>query len=104
VGLHILLDIVSVQTRAELRLARALRFKVGRGNLHRFLGRADKHNSVLLQAMKEDPPPDAKCRDKFLVQSVQIPADKEISNITAIVRMTSPHAQISLILQFLHKC
>ncbi|KAK3686341.1 phosphatidylinositol-binding protein scs2 [Vermiconidia calcicola] len=27
---------------------------------------------VLLQAMKEDPPPDAKCRDKFLVQSVAV--------------------------------
>lgn len=27
---------------------------------------------VLLQAMKEDPPLDAKCRDKFLVQSVPI--------------------------------
>ena len=25
---------------------------------------------VLLQAMKKDPPPDARCRDKFLVQSV----------------------------------
>jgi len=27
---------------------------------------------VLLQAMKEDPPLDARCRDKFLVQSVQV--------------------------------
>jgi len=32
---------------------------------------------VLLQAMKEDPPLDFKCRDKFLVQSVAITADKE---------------------------
>ena len=39
---------------------------------------------VLLQAMKEDPPPDARCRDKFLVQSVAITAEREMSNITAI--------------------
>ncbi|KAI5303659.1 hypothetical protein KEM56_007322 [Ascosphaera pollenicola] len=39
---------------------------------------------VLLQAMKEDPPLDQKCRDKFLVQSVLVPADKEFSNVTAI--------------------
>ncbi|CAF9913399.1 MAG: hypothetical protein GOMPHAMPRED_007890 [Gomphillus americanus] len=31
---------------------------------------------VLLQAMKEDPPLDARCRDKFLVQSVAIDADQ----------------------------
>jgi hypothetical protein len=43
---------------------------------------------VLLQAMKEQPPPDAKCRDKFLVQSVAVTADKEFTNIGAIVRYT----------------
>ncbi|BGP20075.1 hypothetical protein JCM10213_002675 [Rhodosporidiobolus nylandii] len=32
---------------------------------------------VLLQPMKEDPPANAKCRDKFLVQSVIITPDKE---------------------------
>ena len=36
--------------------------------------------------MKEQPPPDAKCRDKFLVQSVAVTADKEFTNIGAIVR------------------
>ncbi|TAQ91516.1 hypothetical protein B7494_g223 [Chlorociboria aeruginascens] len=36
--------------------------------------------SVLLQAMKTEPPLDAKCRDKFLVQSVAITADKEFDN------------------------
>ena len=41
--------------------------------------------SVLLQAMKEDPPPDARCRDKFLVQSVAVTADMEFSNVGAIV-------------------
>lgn len=45
----------------------------------------DLHATVLLQAMKEDPPADAKCRDKFLVQSVAISADQEFPNITQIV-------------------
>ena len=35
--------------------------------------------------MKQEPPADAKCRDKFLVQSVLITADKEFSNVTQIV-------------------
>jgi hypothetical protein len=35
--------------------------------------------------MKEQPPLDAKCRDKFLVQSVAVTADKEFTNIGAIV-------------------
>ncbi|KAL1977946.1 hypothetical protein VTN31DRAFT_805 [Thermomyces dupontii] len=39
---------------------------------------------VLLQAMKEDPPLDAKCKDKFLVQSVAITGDYEYSNIASI--------------------
>lgn len=41
--------------------------------------------AVLLQAMKEDPPPDAKCRDKFLVQSVLVTADKEFTNVGSLV-------------------
>lgn len=40
---------------------------------------------VLLQAMKEDPPADAKCRDKFLVQSVLVTADKEFTNVASLV-------------------
>lgn len=35
--------------------------------------------------MKQEPAPDAKCRDKFLVQSVAISGDKEFSNLAAIV-------------------
>ena len=35
--------------------------------------------------MREDPPLDARCRDKFLVQSVSITPDKESSNIATIV-------------------
>lgn len=42
-------------------------------------------SAVLLQAMKVEPPADAKCRDKFLVQSVAVTADKEFTNIAAIV-------------------
>ena len=40
---------------------------------------------VLLQAMRTEPPPEAKCKDKFLVQSTAITADKEFANIAAIV-------------------
>lgn len=43
--------------------------------------------SVLLQAMKQEPPADQKCRDKFLVQSVTITADKEFTGVQQIVSM-----------------
>ncbi|KAL8972994.1 MAG: hypothetical protein Q9183_000246 [Haloplaca sp. 2 TL-2023] len=33
--------------------------------------------------MREDPPPDARCRDKFLVQTVAISQDSDASNIQA---------------------
>ncbi|KAL1960259.1 hypothetical protein VTO42DRAFT_8802 [Malbranchea cinnamomea] len=39
---------------------------------------------VLLQAMKEEPPLDAKCKDKFLVLSTIVTADKDFSNIASI--------------------
>lgn len=45
-------------------------------------------HEVLLQAMKVEPPADTRCRDKFLVQSVAVTADKEFTNITQIVRQT----------------
>jgi len=38
---------------------------------------------VLLQAMKDEPPLDAKCRDKFLVQSVLTSADQD-PNVTTL--------------------
>lgn len=44
----------------------------------------DVEVQILLQAMKEDPPPDAKCRDKFLVQSVLVTADKEFTNVASL--------------------
>jgi hypothetical protein len=34
--------------------------------------------------MKEDPPPDARCRDKFLVQSVTVPSDREYNTVSQI--------------------
>jgi len=39
---------------------------------------------VLLQAMKEDPPADAKCRDKFLVQSTAITPSVDHANVAEI--------------------
>jgi len=47
--------------------------------------------SVLLQAMKEDPPLDAKCRDKFLVQSVLTTSDSadNVANIWQNVEKTA---------------
>ncbi|KAJ5231586.1 uncharacterized protein N7469_006174 [Penicillium citrinum] len=39
---------------------------------------------VLLQAMKDEPATDAKCKDKFLVQSVTVTPDMEHANVTSI--------------------
>lgn len=47
---------------------------------------------VHLQPMKQDPPADFKCRDKFLVQSVPITADREAVNIQTIVFQPRIHA------------
>ncbi|PFH60441.1 hypothetical protein XA68_10916 [Ophiocordyceps unilateralis] len=44
--------------------------------------------TVLLQAMKADPPLDAKCRDKFLVQSAPITSDKEFASIALVLDST----------------
>lgn len=55
-----------------------------RPNSGRIEAGKDVEVQVLLQAMKEDPPADAKCRDKFLVQSVAVTADKEFSNVASI--------------------
>ncbi|KAL8711548.1 MAG: hypothetical protein Q9220_003958 [cf. Caloplaca sp. 1 TL-2023] len=34
--------------------------------------------------MREDPPPDARCRDKFLVQTVALSRDSDTSNVPAV--------------------
>jgi hypothetical protein len=44
---------------------------------------------VLLQAMKEEPAPDAKCKDKFLVQTVAVTGDMEFSNVSSIFEKAS---------------
>lgn len=54
---------------------------------------ASEKNPVLLQAMREDPPPDARCRDKFLVQSVAITPEKDLGTVTAIVCEGLPDAR-----------
>ncbi|KAI9829002.1 MAG: phosphatidylinositol-binding protein scs2 [Thelocarpon impressellum] len=51
---------------------------------------------VLLQSMKEDPPPDAKCRDKFLVQTIPITADREFASVTAIWQFVEQTAKASI--------
>lgn len=41
----------------------------------------------MLQAMKEEPPLAAKCKDKFLIQSTFITPNKETMNLKEIVRI-----------------
>lgn len=47
--------------------------------------------------MKQEPPPDAKCRDKFLVQSAPITGDKEFSSIPSVVCLLVMDAWDSLV-------
>ena len=80
----------AVRTSAEFLVAPQLtyyRYCV-RPNSGRIEPKKDVEVQVLLQSMKEDPPPDAKCRDKFLVQSIAISPDNEYSNITQVVRLS----------------
>ncbi|OOQ83378.1 MSP domain protein [Penicillium brasilianum] len=50
---------------------------------------------VLLQAMKEEPAADQKCKDKFLVQSVAVTGgDMEYSNVTSIFEKAAKSAVI----------
>jgi hypothetical protein len=44
--------------------------------------------TVLLQAMKTEPPMDTKCRDKFLVQSAPITTDKEFASVASVLEST----------------
>ncbi|EPS38303.1 hypothetical protein H072_7948 [Dactylellina haptotyla CBS 200.50] len=55
-----------------------------RPNSGRIEAGQDVEVAVLLQAMREDPPADFRCRDKFLVQSVSITADQEFANISSV--------------------
>ena len=51
---------------------------------------------VLLQPLKEEPPVNAKCRDKFLVQSAVISADKETLSITDLWNVLERDAKSSI--------
>lgn len=44
---------------------------------------------VMLQAMKEDPPLNHKCKDKFLIQSTIITPEKETMPLQDLVRVSS---------------
>lgn len=50
---------------------------------------------VMLQAMKDEPPLNAKCKDKFLIQSTAITPEKETMSLQDIVR--SVHVWIASI-------
>ena len=43
---------------------------------------------VMLQAMKEDLPINAKCKDKFLIQSTIINPEKEAMSLQEVMRPT----------------
>jgi hypothetical protein len=45
--------------------------------------------------MKHEPAPDARCKDKFLVQSALIDVDHEFAAIPTIVRMPSERFLLS---------
>ena len=51
----------------------------------------------MLQALKEEPPLNTKCKDKFLIQSTIITPDKETLALSDIVRD-------SLFLKMHHMC
>lgn len=59
-----------------------------RPNAGRIEGGQDFDVTVLLQAMKVEPPLDARCRDKFLVQSAPITSDKEFASIANVLDTT----------------
>jgi hypothetical protein len=44
---------------------------------------------VMLQALREEPPTNAKCKDKFLIQSTLITAEKETMALQDIVRLSA---------------
>ena len=44
----------------------------------------------MLQAMKEEPPLGAKCKDKFLIQSTTITPEKETLSLADIVSSSFP--------------
>ncbi|CAG8575287.1 2485_t:CDS:2, partial [Paraglomus brasilianum] len=63
-------------------------------------GRIDPGESVdvqvILQPMKEDPPPDFKCRDKFLVQSVPITPELETGSLQELWAAVEQNSRTSI--------
>ncbi|KAJ1888358.1 phosphatidylinositol-binding protein scs2 [Kickxella alabastrina] len=51
---------------------------------------------VVLQPMKEDPPADFKCRDKFLIQSIQITPEMDSMPMTELWSMVEREAKSSI--------
>lgn len=49
-----------------------------RPNAGRIEANSETEVQVVLQPMREDPPPDFKCKDKFLVQSIQLSEELEV--------------------------
>lgn len=47
----------------------------------------------MLQALKEDPPLNTKCKDKFLIQSTIITPEKEALPVQAIVCSRPSHSR-----------
>ncbi|KAL8953535.1 MAG: hypothetical protein Q9222_000593 [Ikaeria aurantiellina] len=72
------------QIQGRSTLVKRLRFKVGKLRMADQDVFAEPCVSVLLQAMREDPPSDARCRDKFLVQTVALSQDSDTSNVPAV--------------------
>ncbi|CAG8616989.1 9637_t:CDS:2, partial [Racocetra fulgida] len=62
---------VEVQEERRLNYANGIDFKI-----------------VILQPMKEDPPPDFKCKDKFLVQSIGITPERETLSLQELWAIT----------------
>ena len=52
----------------------------------------------MLQALKEDPPLNTKCKDKFLIQSTIITPEKEALPVQAIVRSRPSRSRSIMIL------
>ncbi|CAG8611613.1 9984_t:CDS:2 [Acaulospora morrowiae] len=63
-------------------------------------GRIEANQSVevqvILQPMKEDPPPDFKCKDKFLVQSIAITPERETLSLQELWSITEKEAKESI--------
>ena len=58
----------------------------------------DASPAVMLQAMKEEPPLSAKCKDKFLIQSTIITPEKETLPLQEMVG----HITSSIVYGFAH--